>query len=661
VLNLSGNLIADLSVADALSSCPKLRSLGLSRNAIAKIPQYRLIIASLLCKLDELDGHAVDRQAASRVTNAMILEAASMINLAQEEKEDEERMEGFIMDVSNAVSASNAGGDESFLGDTGSELTHGDNAVLAGNVAAAMRRRRMKSQLSNSTDSQNDLNESLVNPRNITRSSKESQSSNLEAYQDLSTIAVLDSALRLGRRNGDAAAPGEDISCFMEGDITLAVAAHYGVLQLEDIGASNGNFSPMVGALSATSPQVAKRPPSRASKAVIAKSVDIGCDRSQDGKVRGETGPLSNPRPNSAVRKQHIEYNASGRPVSRAGIDDLANVIDVATNSVNVSRNGGSRAGESKSNSRTSSFSDPGINRVINNDEFAPDMEAWMRVKSPYQHNSSRPQTSCNVLFGSLLASSDQSINSAAPFMVAAEESDKKSLKQLSTMTTFDVGDNGGCAALFKGYSKSIVHRDMVRPSGKSSSSQVESSDEEDEVDCTVFKSSFARSLFPPLSNSGSLSGRPPSGSGSGSRPESRSGSRPGSASRPASGSRPGSALKSAKLSAVNNSGGSEAGTETTSALAGASLGFNLMGSLAAIDQWVEAMDSDSDEKFIITSNRKHENNIGSRPELKSAVYGGDSENKAGTKVLSRDSILSMVGILMRIRFGVMRGRYVVV
>lgn len=67
MLNLSGNKISDLSIADALSSCPVLRSLFLSRNVVERMPKYRLIIASLIPGLEMLDGSPVDPQAQTKV------------------------------------------------------------------------------------------------------------------------------------------------------------------------------------------------------------------------------------------------------------------------------------------------------------------------------------------------------------------------------------------------------------------------------------------------------------------------------------------------------------------------------------------------------------------------------------------------------------------
>jgi hypothetical protein len=93
---------------------------------------------------------------------------------------------------------------------------------------------------------------------------------------------------------------------------------------------------------------------------------------------------------------------------------------------------------------------------------------------------------------------------------------------------------------------------------------------------------------------------------------------------------------------------------------AGASLGFNLVGSLAAIDQWVEAMDSDDDHDdggnhkagagakagsgrgSLNVFGFKTNDTSSSKSKSGHSSDGSKNSNK-GSKVLSRDSIMSMV------------------
>ena len=195
ILNLCGNKLFDISIGDALSSCPLLRRLDLSRNPITRAPHYRMVMASLISSLEELDGSAVDPNASSNVSNVMVLEAASAMHMVSEEMDDERRFEMSIMGATEPLSymsvgtsifadhGSLVGGSgmghscsaidfgvmapivatssssssqhspnhsmhaHSIIPDTGSLLTHGSTVVLAGNMAAAMRQRKRKEGL----------------------------------------------------------------------------------------------------------------------------------------------------------------------------------------------------------------------------------------------------------------------------------------------------------------------------------------------------------------------------------------------------------------------------------------------------------------------------------------------------------------------------------
>jgi hypothetical protein len=96
-LNLNSNQLSDISIADALSSCPNLHSLQLALNPICQAPHYRLVIASLIGNLKILDNLPVDPTAQKKVTSVMILEAASAMSALAEEREDERRLELAIL------------------------------------------------------------------------------------------------------------------------------------------------------------------------------------------------------------------------------------------------------------------------------------------------------------------------------------------------------------------------------------------------------------------------------------------------------------------------------------------------------------------------------------------------------------------------------------
>ena len=61
-LDLSNNRLSEMSITDALTSCPVLQSIVLKGNPICLVPHYRLVIASLIGTLVVLDGTDVDMQ-----------------------------------------------------------------------------------------------------------------------------------------------------------------------------------------------------------------------------------------------------------------------------------------------------------------------------------------------------------------------------------------------------------------------------------------------------------------------------------------------------------------------------------------------------------------------------------------------------------------------
>lgn len=170
-IDLHGNKITDVSVADTLSSCPSLHHLILTGNSIERAPKYRLVVAAMIPQLLSLDEDSVDDNAKGKVSNGMILEAASAMQLEQEELDDEKRMEmemmgdGMFGDFSVALKSDpptgksselNSGmtGETGGLPDNGSDLTHGSAVVLAGSMASAIRRRRNGSPRASSSHSQ---------------------------------------------------------------------------------------------------------------------------------------------------------------------------------------------------------------------------------------------------------------------------------------------------------------------------------------------------------------------------------------------------------------------------------------------------------------------------------------------------------------------------
>ena len=145
VLNLSGNNLCTFSFADTLSSCPNVRSLFLARNPIECAPSYRLVVSSLISTLHLLDGQPVDFEARSKVSNSMIIESVTVMLKKAEELGEKALTSSSKSSVESSQPFSHREKDLlKSSTDTGSELTHGNAVVLAGNAAMAMRRRRTR-------------------------------------------------------------------------------------------------------------------------------------------------------------------------------------------------------------------------------------------------------------------------------------------------------------------------------------------------------------------------------------------------------------------------------------------------------------------------------------------------------------------------------------
>lgn len=152
-MNLTNNRLTNLSFGFVLSSCSRLRSLFLTKNPIDRVRQYRAVVSHLVPGLEMLDGLPVDQQLATKITSSILEEVEDELRMIEEELEEERRLNDDIFDLSHeahqsdhllmpiAVPSTNPGFE--ILPDNGSELTHGTGVVLAGNMAAAMRKRRV--------------------------------------------------------------------------------------------------------------------------------------------------------------------------------------------------------------------------------------------------------------------------------------------------------------------------------------------------------------------------------------------------------------------------------------------------------------------------------------------------------------------------------------
>jgi hypothetical protein len=200
-LNLSNNQISDLTFGVVLSSCPKLRSLFLTKNTIEKLTKYRSVVSLLLPGLEMLDGTPIDTISAEKLSSSLMDDSHNELSLIREGIEEELRLDDTTFDRTvperNDDSRKSSGPSPTktpscTFPDTGSDLTHGSAIVLAGNVAAAMRKRR-------------------VGGDSLTESS-------LVVEDSETTLDVLDSALRA--KTPTTRTNSDKISFVVEGDIT---------------------------------------------------------------------------------------------------------------------------------------------------------------------------------------------------------------------------------------------------------------------------------------------------------------------------------------------------------------------------------------------------------------------------------------------------------
>jgi hypothetical protein len=558
-LNLCGNYLSDISIADALSSCPKLVSLFLLRNPIETAPNYRLIIASLISNLNLLDGSIVDSDASVKVSNSMVLEAASAMNLYNEKHKDERRMKEHNNNKSNGKNNNNGNSNtfqpinisDSSMLDTGSELTHGSSVALAGNMATAMRRRR-----SNFTSEAN--NESTLELLDGARSNNQQTLQKSNFNNDNSSKSIVNNP-KVNNNVVKTSLDEREVSFFSEGDITEQVK----LINLDINEEINDAFEDKLYLNSSNK-----------------KLMDLD-------------------RNNSIL-------NRSSNPI---------NAVKVATSDSWMSVSDNNKAAKHSINLPNISPKNSPRRSRRRHDSY----------ESPRQLNSSRPQsaTSSNCSSGS-------ENQPSAIFKVAADYDD---LKQLRTRINIaskrntdesidfdnDRGDNKSNV-----HPHSIVHRDIVRRN-----ECIDDDDDEDNEEFAVTHAARHRLM-----------------SSQGVRPGTRGANnkRHPVVSSPIVLEKDNEDEEKLVYSPIEeqirpNSRGIQSSSAPSNFKAGMSLGFDLKGSLAAIDQWVDGNDSDSDDGEIFIASK---NNISSINNIK--VENKKIEKK--DKVLSRENIISMcIGI----------------
>ncbi|KAJ1437271.1 hypothetical protein B484DRAFT_238724 [Ochromonadaceae sp. CCMP2298] len=641
-LNLSGNKIGDWSIADALSSSLQLRALFLARNPLCRARNYRLILASLVPGIEMLDGSPVDAAAAKRVTNGMILESAAELRMAEEDADDELRLESEIVGEPDHYPKPKVASN-SFDGmpDTGSELTHGTGHVLAGNMAAAVRRRR---QLLSSTDSLN----SQDNAPGPTRQSREYES----------TLDILDAALLPCARTepliGAIVGPSTSNPFQKEGDVTSALmgnAAMYAQRadKQRDKDRERDNSGSSAGLRverGDSGDSLSLRPSGSASPLVGARkerelrdSKDSKDSKERDGKDRDSKDRDSRERerehPSASLQSSHQfrPRSAATSSLKRLGSAGAMGTVP------------GSGSRDEDWVSRNSSFqSDSGSGGVG-------------QSHSPRQRNASRPQSATSVL--SDPQSPRHADAYAAPFKVvvqrdvdspgrpSADVDEVGSPRRGSGKVAPSPGRAGwrdgredreclkDINPIKDGIASSIVHLDIVRRANsardeegevvsdkdKGDDDSTDSSDTEDiavthaarhrlmSASASAAAANSATStlktrqhILQQLKNTSAPSSSTPSSAPSAALsalPDEESCAEEGIAS--VIGRQPGG-MGSARFSGLDEGSPHRPPIsrtllkDTLSSQAGISLGFNLAGSLAAIDKWVQDMNSEDEE-----------------------------------------------------------------
>lgn len=592
-LNLSGNNLSDISIADALSTCPKLSALFLGRNPIEKMPNYRLVIASLIPSLEKLDGCPVDAAAQRKVSNGMVLEAAMAMHLADEALDDERRMEGDMVEPpgqGQMQSQMLGQGQNAYRGtipDTGSELTHGSAVVLAGNVAAAMRKRRSSKQPAAGGSGPGSSSSSGGSGRSGGGGNSSGTGS--------STLEILDFALT-GRVAGGS--DGVSSPYLGEGDVTASVmgsmypTSHALSLSMSLIESGGPRMDPSVSPT--TSGASAARPKWRSENEASYSfdAEDVG-GYLQSVNARGS-------RPRSAVP-------SSMRGSWMAGEGGTIHETEGEDHP--------SHSPRQRNGSRPQSAAGDGRSRATPSAPFKVAVDAAdLRQFKDRIHISARqgPSDKATTVFHD--GNKPKAVNKKGSKRIDDDEEDEdgSSVDDANARSEQD-----GHHARFG--TKSYIHKDiMVRGPN-------DETDEGGDVEGIAVTHAARTRLM----------------SASGRRPASQDGPLPA----PASSSSSAAPARPAQPPAP--------ASRTVASIAGISLGFDLKGSLAAIDQWVEDMDSDddSDEPELLEAERGVDRDRPGVSDVESARSNSSRAGSAGSnrsgrseqRILSRDRIFSMV------------------
>ena len=622
ILNLSANKLCSFTFADDLNACPQLKALVLSKNFVATSPYYRDIIIHLLPGLATLDKISVERKFATSVTvtSELIQEAEAALQQAIDAKAAHEHEAQTSTDspflnmggskggmssahrkdpnANKASSLTHSGHHtNSFLSgkattlpspkvttqsmnntyneqgvpDTGSELTHGSTVVLAGNMAAAMRRRNKEAAAAASGQMASDhslASNDMNNRHGVSRPSYggKGEPSNTPVPENLQSF---DSTIQ-NHNNSQL----ETLKFLGEGDITAIMLPER--------------------AVSPSRTEVHSKQASRDKLIVTSNNMNNSSNRSIP---RGNSGASSSNvavidnsiSVQSSIDKsnwQTLSRNSFEKDILHGNSSDITGKATVVRVTMREAPEGPFKVpilNHSSIIQKTDvSARLPTSIPIVTESNNKPPI--WAVLRAPTGH---RAEQSNNV---QMEGNGFEYHNDTAEALFTEQEKDMRSVATIiAEKQRF-------------GQMKSYIHQDMVvRTAGDEEEMLTANNDSQklqtvalnnaaSEWDESIGTSSASRyrMMERAVSRGGS---RNPS---SGPNPSSSTTSRPWTA---------GSSTTQAAAAAAVNTANKESGvfpSKGMAALVGASLGFNLQQSLAAIDNWVGTMDeSSSDDSSV--------------------------------------------------------------
>ena len=386
-----------------------------------------------------LDGKPVDPEASKKVNNGMILESAAELRILEEDLDDELRLEQDILcsePTSTTESKSNGKNNTTFravaaakytegIPDTGSELTHGSSVVLAGNMAAAVRRRRNASESSRAN------------------SSRGSEMTDQGEYE--STLDIL-----------DAAVLGE--GCNSEPNMVLCRPNSNRERSAGTLHSHSGSFLKEGDVTTALMGTSAMYPDKALSKAIAVVDDD---DLYITGAISPQTSSRSRNRPRQDSAELPLKEVVSPNTSRSRRIDPR----DPSNMSMSFDLDTSFAAASNLLRPRTTAGGLGSFRQSASSAALSPSIPAMgAAAASPRQRNSSRPQSAASAGSNSSSPIGDQRNTAAhaAPFKVVLDRRQSSGTSEEGTNSLVGVPFSSLKAT---SKSSSIVHLDIVKRS----------------------------------------------------------------------------------------------------------------------------------------------------------------------------------------------------